>query len=90
MPVAFVQYVDAGDERAIDMFVAPGHQGEGFGRAAVDAVVIEARRAGKRLLSVDPSTSNEGAVEFWRAVGFEDAGSLTGDALRMVLRLVAP
>lgn len=90
MPVAFVQYVDAGDERAMDLFVAPDHQRKGFGRAAVDAVVIEACRAGKRLLSVDPSVSNEGSVDFWRAVGFRDAGPLTGDAVRMVLRLPTP
>ncbi len=90
MPVGFMQYVDAGDERAVDMFVAPGHQGKGFGRAVVDAVVAEACRAGKRLLSVDPSASNGGAVDFWRAVGFQDAGRLPGDERRMVRRLPTP
>jgi len=89
-PVAFVQYVDEGDERAMDMFVAPDHQRKGFGRAAVDAVVTDAWSAGKHLLSVDPSASNESALDFWRAVGFQDAGPLTGNALRMVLRVSTP
>lgn len=89
-PVAFVQEVDDGEERAIDMFVAPGQQRRGFGGATVEAVAAEARRVGKCLLSVDPRPSNEGGVAFWRALGFQDDGPPTpADAIRMVLRLTA-
>ncbi|MDP9444404.1 MAG: GNAT family N-acetyltransferase [Actinomycetota bacterium] len=69
-PCAFVQYVDVGAERAVDLFVVPEHQRRGVGAAAVAVLAAAAAAAGCDRLSADPDLSNEVGLRFWAAVGF--------------------
>jgi putative acetyltransferase len=80
-----------GDELTA-VFVRPGLQGRGVGRALVDAAVRRARRGGHRRLRVIAAS---GAVGFYAALGFRAGarvraplpGGLSLAAVRMRLRL---
>ena len=54
------------------------HRGLGLGRAAIEAVVDRAREAGAARLLVGTADSSAGTIEFYRRVGFRDAGRIEG------------
>jgi ribosomal protein S18 acetylase RimI-like enzyme len=58
--------------------IAEPHRGRGFGRAAVEAVIELARRAGAERLVVGTADTSTGAIAFYRRVGFEAAGRVEG------------
>lgn len=50
--------------------VAPNHQRKGFGRAIVDEAERLLRKDGCPKINLQVRTSNEGAIEFYRRIGF--------------------
>ena len=54
------------------------HRGRGLGRASIRAVVAYARATGARELIVGTADSEPGTMEFYRKVGFRDAGLREG------------
>jgi ribosomal protein S18 acetylase RimI-like enzyme len=56
--------------------VDPGRQGQGIGRALLDAAVAEARRRGARRLTLRVFSPNERARRLYESVGFVVEGAL--------------
>ncbi len=54
------------------LFVRPGFQGRGLGKALADTVVSASRQAGYRSLRLDTLPSMAAAVGMYRAMGFQD------------------
>lgn len=54
------------------LFVRPGFQGRGLGKALAETVVSASRQAGYRALRLDTLPSMAAAVGMYRAVGFQD------------------
>jgi [ribosomal protein S18]-alanine N-acetyltransferase len=75
--------------------VDPKFRRQGFGRKLVGWMLLSARTAGIATVHVEMRTTNLLARAFYRTIGFEDAGVVTGyyrgveSALRMVLSLRA-
>ena len=66
-----------------DLFVHPGWQQRGVGRALVEDMSVTARRAGRGSIEVD---ANPHAQTFYRSVGFVPVGKVAveyGTGLRM-------
>jgi ribosomal protein S18 acetylase RimI-like enzyme len=86
-----------GDEIAHLSLLAidPKFRRQGLGRKLVAWMLMSARTAGIATVHVEMRTTNMLARAFYRTLGFEDAGVVTGyyrgveSALRMVLRLRA-
>lgn len=53
-----------------DLFVRPGDQGNGFGRALVEASVGRARSRGCGRIQLDCNRDNEAAVRLYESAGF--------------------
>lgn len=61
------------------VYVAPGQQGRGLGRALLGALVEACERLGKRrMLAVIGDSNNAASIGMHRACGFEHAGVLPG------------
>jgi L-amino acid N-acyltransferase YncA len=58
------------------VYVRPGHQGAGIGRALLEALVAFSREAGHHVVVALVEAGNEGSVRLHRSLGFEDAGLL--------------
>jgi aminoglycoside 6'-N-acetyltransferase len=61
----------------IDLFLDPGHQGEGLGPDAIRTLaryLIEER--GHHRLTIDPAAANERAIKAYEKVGFRKVGLL--------------
>jgi GNAT superfamily N-acetyltransferase len=54
------------------MFVYPGHQGHGVGRALAGAVIRDARTIGYRRMLLDTSIRQAEALALYRRLGFRD------------------
>jgi GNAT superfamily N-acetyltransferase len=54
------------------------HRGRGLGRASIEAIAALARRRGAKRLLVGTADSSVGTIEFYRRVGFLDAGRIRG------------
>jgi ribosomal protein S18 acetylase RimI-like enzyme len=79
MPTGSVMYseygtTDAGDCALFGMWVDPGFRGAGVGRALVDAVIAQARAAGKRRVVLHVVTGNDAAVGLYQRAGFVPTG----------------
>ncbi|GAB4008384.1 GNAT family N-acetyltransferase [Glycomyces albus] len=80
-PVAFVMG-GFDPEAEIDFFrcgiwrlnVSAGHQGRGYGRFAVEALLAEARRRGSDRATVLWKRGEAGPEGFYRKLGFEPTG----------------
>ncbi|WP_040702043.1 GNAT family N-acetyltransferase [Nocardiopsis ganjiahuensis] len=59
--------------------VSAAHQGRGYGRFAVEAVVEEARRRGQKRITVLWLPGEGGPEGFYRGLGFRPTGELMGD-----------
>lgn len=58
--------------------VAPGHQGKGYGRTLLNALIAEARTRGVRELFLEVREDNEVARGLYRSEGFEEIGERPG------------
>jgi phosphinothricin acetyltransferase len=59
------------------VYVAPGREGRGIGKALLGAVIEAARAAGYRqLIAVIGDSHNGGSIGLHRALGFKDQGRL--------------
>ena len=65
---------DLGDCALYGMWVDPGFRGKGVGRALVDAVVAQARAAGKRRVVLHVVTGNDPASHLYERAGFVPTG----------------
>jgi len=61
--------------------VAAGHQGKGYGRYAVDALLDEARRRGQRRVTVMWKPGEHGPEGFYLRLGFRTTGQRFDDQL---------
>jgi ribosomal-protein-alanine N-acetyltransferase len=59
------------------MWVDPGFRGAGVGRAMVDAVIAQARAAGKRRLILHVVAGNDPAEGLYEQAGFVPTGRTT-------------
>lgn len=66
--------IDLGDCALYGMWVDPGFRGKGVGRALVDAVVAQARAAGKRRVVLHVVTGNDSASHLYERAGFVPTG----------------
>jgi len=66
--------VDATRAHLLSMWVAPTHRRQGVGRTLVEAIVTWARTQNLRTLLLLVTSNNEGAIKFYRQLGF----TLTG------------
>ena len=64
------------DGRLWAVFVEPARHGEGVGRALLEALLIRAREAGYRSLTIGADPNAEG---FYRSVGAERIGEVESD-----------
>ena len=61
------------------VYVAPDHIGQGYGRALLRDLLVEARTAGARqLVAVIADAGTDTSVRLHRSLGFVDAGRLHG------------
>jgi ribosomal protein S18 acetylase RimI-like enzyme len=65
---------DPGDCALYGMWVDPGFRGTGVGRALVEAVVAQARVAGKRRVVLHVVSGNDPASRLYARVGFIQTG----------------
>ncbi|MCJ1710983.1 N-acetyltransferase family protein [Clavibacter michiganensis subsp. phaseoli] len=60
------------------VYVRDAFQGQGIGRALVEAVVEHARAAGKRAVFADIEAGNTGSIRLHERLGFRQVGLLPG------------
>jgi ribosomal protein S18 acetylase RimI-like enzyme len=65
---------EPGDCALFGMWVDPGFRGAGVGRALVEAVVAQARAAGKRRVVLRVVSGNAAATELYERAGFSPTG----------------
>ena len=65
----------------IGTFILPAWRGRGLGRALWDATLAFAREAGYRKLVIQVRASNSAAQTFYRGLGFQDCGRLSGQVV---------
>jgi aminoglycoside 6'-N-acetyltransferase len=72
-PVGYPQAWRKGDSSGggLDMFLAPGERGRGYGPDAARTLATALREQGWTRITVDPYVWNEPAIEAWRRAGFE-------------------
>jgi GNAT superfamily N-acetyltransferase len=91
--VGMIALGDAADHAEVeDFFVAPEAQGEGVGRALMDAFQAECRARGLSRIEVDADPNAEAiyARLGFRTVGRSRSGSIPGRFLPRMVRTVAP
>ncbi|ALG09112.1 GNAT family N-acetyltransferase [Kibdelosporangium phytohabitans] len=67
--------------------IAAGHQGKGYGRFAVDAVIAEAQCRGADRISVLWVPHEHGPAEFYLRMGFQPTGESIGGQIVAERRL---
>ncbi len=74
--VGYVCHWLVGDEMQIlNVAVRPERRQHGLGRALVQLVLDEARRAGVRVVTLEVQRSNAAAIALYRALGFVETGT---------------
>jgi L-amino acid N-acyltransferase YncA len=58
------------------VYLAPGHQGKGFGRALLTALIEQARAAGHHVMLADIESGNSASIRLHENLGFVEAGHL--------------
>jgi ribosomal protein S18 acetylase RimI-like enzyme len=71
--VLWVHFDDSGEQRAFiyDIEVSEHLRRRGYGRAIIDALVVEARERGARSIGLNVFGSNPGAKALYEQTGFE-------------------
>jgi RimJ/RimL family protein N-acetyltransferase len=71
-PVGYLQaWRDKDGSSGLDMFLAPGDRGRGYGPDAARTLAHHLRARGWTRITVDPYLWNEQAIEAWRRTGFQ-------------------
>jgi len=79
---------DSTGEHVALLMVAPGSQGQGFGRLLIDKVADDARTAGRNRLSLSTEAEdNEDAHAFYHRLGFHAARGSRSEQTSYVLPL---
>lgn len=69
--------------RSVGLWVLPEHQGQGIGRALLEALIDSAENwMGVTRLTLEVNADNAAAIALYRRCGFEQEGLLRGDVLR--------
>jgi L-amino acid N-acyltransferase YncA len=58
------------------VYLAPEHQGKGFGRALLTALIERARAAGHHVMLADIESGNAASIRLHESLGFVEAGHL--------------
>jgi ribosomal protein S18 acetylase RimI-like enzyme len=74
LALCFVEPEDATTGQLISMWVAPEARRRGVGRMLIDAIVAWAAERGVRTVRLMVTSVNDGAMEFYRRLGFERTG----------------
>lgn len=76
VPVGVVRFDTEGEGTTISVYLVPGTQGKGWGRALIAAGVEQARRAWPALRRIDAriSPDNQASLRAFAACGFEPGG----------------
>jgi aminoglycoside 6'-N-acetyltransferase len=73
-----IQYWEETDPKyrhaSIDLFVAPGHRGRGFGPEAIRQVIHMLAARGHHRVVIDPAADNQAAIRAYEKVGFTPVG----------------
>jgi len=78
-------YASFGDWRAFDgfrhtvelsVYVRPGHQGKGIGRALMKALIAEARHIGKHVMVAGIEAQNSASIHLHETLGFVTTGQM--------------
>jgi diamine N-acetyltransferase len=75
--VGFVMYEhdpEQGEWWISNLMIAAGHQGQGYGRAALQVLIPQLRQKGCRELWVGYASDNEAARRLYRSLGFTEVG----------------
>lgn len=70
-PIGYLQAWREGEGGGLDMFLAPGERGRGYGPDAARALAKALRELGWTRVTVDPYVWNERAIAAWKRAGFE-------------------
>ncbi len=75
VPVSYVGLVRAADEGEItNVATHPDHRGKGHAKAALVALMTEAKERGILRITLEVRVSNEPALVLYRALGFLECG----------------
>ena len=58
------------------VYLTAAHQGKGFGRALLEALIDHARSAGHHVMLADIESGNEASIRLHESLGFVEAGRL--------------
>jgi [ribosomal protein S18]-alanine N-acetyltransferase len=95
---AIVEFSLEGGRRVghvVTIDVSPGQRRQGVGGLLMESLLDFCCKTGARLLRLEVAEDNQGAIAFYRRLGFEETGRIPGfylgrlDALRMELILSA-
>lgn len=65
---------------AIDrLMIAEGHRGKGYGKAALSAILEEAKSRGFSRIKLSTNPENEKAIKLYESFGFKATGEMDGD-----------
>jgi aminoglycoside 6'-N-acetyltransferase len=85
-PVGYIEASEADDGQGggVDMFLAPGHRGEGIGSDAARALAQHLlSERGWRWVTADPYLWNERALRAWQNAGFVQVQECPPDELHL-------
>lgn len=81
--VGFAMYGPDEDDAtlfAIDrLMIAEGHRGKGYGKAALSAILEEAKSRGFSRISLSTNPENVKAIQLYESVGFRATGEMDDD-----------
>ena len=61
------------------LMIAEGHRGKGYGKAALSAILEEARGRGFSRISLSTNPENVKAIKLYESVGFKATGEMDDD-----------
>jgi diamine N-acetyltransferase len=61
------------------LMIAEGHRGKGYGKAALSAILEEAKRRGFLRIKLSTNPENVKAIKLYESVGFRATGEMDGD-----------
>lgn len=66
--------IGAGESHVLNLCIAPGQQGKGYGRKMLEQMVAEARRAQVECVFLEVRPSNPQAIALYQRMGFNEIG----------------